>query len=79
MPAKKKTEEKNEEAKVEETAKATYSEGPSKEIQVETTGDFQLYDVRSQTLYPVDKAVKANRYDPFVDSNIKKQKLREVK
>jgi hypothetical protein len=57
---------------------ATYNKEEAKTITVQTTGDFQLYDPTTQTLYAVDEKVKRPENDMFVQTNIERGKLKKV-
>lgn len=67
--------------KIEQPAKegiATYNRDEANEIKVKTTGDFQLYNPVTRTLYTKDKAEKAFENDQFVQTNIKRGKLKKA-
>jgi hypothetical protein len=49
-----------------------------KKISVETTGDFQLFDATTQTLFPHNKSVKVPANSPFVIRNIERGKLKKA-
>lgn len=49
-----------------------------KTITVETTGDFQLYDVTTQTLFPAGEKVERPANDRFVETNIRRGKLKKA-
>lgn len=56
-----------------------YNKDEAEEIQVETTGEFQLYDPVTQTLYVADGKTKGRENDQFIQTNIKRGKLKKVK
>lgn len=47
-------------------------------ISVETTGDFQLYDVTTQTLFPAEGTIEVPENSQFVQRNLERGKLKKA-
>lgn len=47
-------------------------------IEVETTGDFQLYDATTGTLFPFDESVEVKENNPFVVRQLERKQLKKV-
>ena len=66
------------EAVVGKTDVAVFKTEKVGKVTVETTGDFQLYDAATKTLYPADEQVDRPENDMFVQKNIERGKLKKV-
>ena len=49
-----------------------------KKISVETTGDFQLYDPTTQTLFPHEGTIEVPENSQFVQRNLERGKLKKA-
>lgn len=57
--------------------KAKKDDGPQ-EITVVTTGQFQLYDMNTRTVFPPKKKVDVLDNNPFVITHLKRGNLKKV-
>jgi len=57
---------------------ATYIQEEPNMIKVKTTGDFELYDVRTRNRYTKNDAVEVREGDPFVKTHMERKNLKKA-